>query len=148
MKDPVKYLTAWKVSVFWVFLFHIQSECGEYGPEKLQIRTTFTQYLGQVFFVYIVIMAKKTNSKQIFLFYVRKIASLKFLCSAKKNFYSIFHNWLKVANLLHRLNNRIQWNKLCKVSDNPANIYLLKVSNRNPRKRREICSKLTMMMSF
>ena len=29
------------------------------------------------------------------------------------------------------------------ISTIPANIYLLKVKNRNTRKRREICSKLT-----
>ena len=30
-----------------------------------------------------------------------------------------------------------------KYNNNPANIYLLKVNNRNTRKRCEICSKLT-----
>ena len=33
--------------------------------------------------------------------------------------------------------------QLCSKANNPANIYLFKVNNRNTRKRCEICSKLT-----
>ena len=32
---------------------------------------------------------------------------------------------------------------MCSKANNPANIYLFKVNNRNTRKRYEICSKLT-----
>ena len=39
-------------------------------------------------------------------------------------------------------NRPLAWN-LLRVICNLANICLLKVNNRNPRKRREICSKLT-----
>ena len=38
---------------------------------------------------------------------------------------------------------KIQPNNIERLSNNPANIYLFKVNNRNARRRCEICSKLT-----
>ena len=51
-------------------------------------------------------------------------------------------NWLRfyADSLLTRYERK---SKDVKKNDNPAGIYLLKINNRNTRKRYEICSKLT-----
>ena len=42
----------------------------------------------------------------------------------------------------------ILWDEFCKTRANPAGIYLLKINNRNARKRYETCSKLTLKKSI
>ena len=45
------------------------------------------------------------------------------------------------------ITSQVNQRNYCNVVNVPANIYLFKVSNRNTRKRREICSKLRMKTS-
>ena len=61
---------------------------------------------------------------------------LRLLTGALKSYPSKKYIWIKLPSLC--IQTQGQWNESI-----PGNIYLFKVKNRNTRKRREICSKLT-----